>query len=503
VLQPGTQAGASVSANIKNIVGQKLGGFNYDAPIVRGVTKASLSQGPSVPGSMVLELSLSNIGVAAPKPIVRLTGLPPTTEQLQSQLVISIDNRYCMTTAWLSASSASCVTIENAWSSTEVGGGPGGGGAQFRTVSVSIGGSTGTLPGGLDFSNLGVVCANGCNQAKGLGKCVNNRCVCSPGYSGADCSLRYCGYDITFETLSTTTGVITDHTELTYFYNPWYQAGRKCAWVVKPSAGQLEIAFTKFDLSPVHSISIYAGTDGTGALLATLGGTDTIWGYKLIPVPGPLRVPGGVAFIALNAPADIPTSVYPYTGFELSYAASDAGCPANCNSHVGQGSCKNSKCECVVGWGGSGCEVGYVALQDTFTDIEGITNQLWLEQKGAVFNFGCGEHTGTTGKSFHFRGRGSRYLISPKLDLSAGGTVSFYLRIGTGPRGACANAVPTRPGVFDGPSAGSAVQLQWTIDTVIRATTTWTTFDNGVFSVSPYQTFRLVQVTVTSSLSFV
>jgi len=153
----------------------------------------------------------------------------------------------------------------------------------------------------------------------------------------------------------------------------------------------------------------------------------------------------------------------------------------------------------VVGWGGSGCEVGYVALQDTFTDIEGITNQLWLEQKGAVFNFGCGEHTGTTGKSFHFRGRGSRYLISPKLDLSAGGTVSFYLRIGTGPRGACANAVPTRPGVFDGPSAGSAVQLQWTIDTVIRATTTWTTFDNGVFSVSPYQTFRLVQVAVPSA----
>jgi len=494
VLANGTQARASVRVKSTTPDGKdgaegvRLGGFNYDAPIVRGFAQ---TPGASVPasGSAALVLTVDNIGLSAPaptKPFARLSSLPMYTQkELESQLLIAIDGQYCLTTAWLTASSARCVTIVEA---------PSSGGALIRNVSVSIGGNTGSAA--LDFSSSGVVCANACNQALNRGKCVANKCVCTPPFTGADCSLSYCS-GVTETILTAATGTITDHTELTYFYIPWYLAGRNCAWLVKPSAGQLEISVSKFDLHPAHNVSIYAGTDSAGTLVATLGGSDTLWGSN---VPGPLRIPGGVAFIQLNTGAgSLGNREYPqtgYTGFELTYISKDAGCPANCNSHVGQGECKNSKCECVDGWGGLACEVGYVALQDNFTDIEGVTQQLWLETKGAVFNIGCGEYTGTTGKSFHFRSRGSRYLVSPKIDFSAGGTISFYLRIGAGLRGACESATPTRPGVFNGPSDRSEVHLQWTTAKVINATSEWKTFETAIFRDSPYQTFRLVQVKV-------
>jgi hypothetical protein len=448
--------------------------FTYDAPLISGVATTLTAD---VRENYVLTIQGSGFGVQpkapAPPPTSggRRSGLP--LELADDQVLASVGEGYCSSSTLLSPTEIACRTIAGPSPNT------------LQRVSVTVGGNVNTYFSKFEY---GTICPSNCSYPNG--ECASNgECQCKNVgkseriYQGRDCSLDYC---IGSSTLTSSEGVITDHTELRYLYIPWYkvQTGSSaCSWLITPNAGRVSLKLEKLDIHPEDALLIYDGKDATGVLLANLTGTRALNGL--------VQSTGGEMFVTMQTPLLVPTLRTGYTGFQATYNSTPVGCPLGCSKDLDLGTCEGSgssaRCSCKSGWHGEGCDVGYTALEDSFDP--NLNDDMWLDYRGAVFSFGCGQQSGN---NLFFQGSTNRYIVSDQLDLRHGGYVSFHIRVGSasGPNATCELV-----------DKGEEVLLQWSADSTaqLAADTTkanWTTFPSGSYAATSYQNFRFVQVAI-------
>jgi len=440
--------------------------FTYDAPVILSVSGPTATQ----TGSSGLTFSGTNFGPGETG--TRRSPLPPKIAP--DQVIVSIGDELCRTSAFISVTSVTCQSIVAANPNTP------------QRVSVTIGGSVSSY---LQLFTTGVRCPNACYEKEGHGTCINDVCRCSQVagtdrfYQGRDCSLDYC---LSNQVYTAEKGQITDHTEMTYWYKPWYQAGNKCSWLLQPqngNAGMVSLSVGKVDIDPQDSLIVYDGKDATASVLAVLSGKET-------PPPGTLiRSTGGDMFIALSTPVTGSAVLRNgYTGFFADYTSAKPGCPLDCSSHLGLGKCvasgKGYKCECNTGWRGAGCNVGHSPLDEDFDPRMDEDN--WLDVRGgvyksAVFQFGCGSKPNGGDNLFFTKVKDGRYLISKQLNFEHGGYVSFALKIGSGETD-CEKV-----------DDGEEIHLEYSTN---FTSATAPVFKLGTYSASGFQNFRTVEVPI-------
>lgn len=468
----------AVTVNLADNVGTLHDSFTYDAPVIEGITV--LAGGDSV-GDTEIEIIGRNFG---PKPDPkagtgkRRSGLPPVLTP--GTPLVRIGDEYCRTSVFATANSIKCTSIVRADPTLS------------QLVSVTLDGNTGTTSYPFQY---GVTCPNNCYSIEGRGSCTNGVCRCNnvPNtervYEGADCSLEYCK---SVETLTAPAGSITDHTEKTYFYKPWYRAGpdEKCAWVINPDgngkAGGIKLSVQKVDINPSDRLMVRDGKDSSAPVLAILTGAQGA-------VNNEIRSTGGTLFVTLETLTSGGTVLRDgFTGFSATYVSYPAICPLDCSSHLGLGKCDKpaGKCVCEDGWRGEGCNIGYPALDEDGAELD---DENWEDQRGLVFEreatltFGCASRTASVDRRaskthFWFATKGQRYIKSNALNFAHGGYVSFYIKLGTGET-ACEKVDP-----------GEEVELQYSSD--ISFADASKTVVLGKYSPDGFENFRLIEVQV-------
>lgn len=440
--------------------------FTYDAPVVTYVEGASTESS----GTTTVVIYASNLGVGAGSG--RRSGYPPIIAP--GTPLVSIGDEYCQTAQFTSDTSLSCVSL--------VAGNP-----APQIVSVTLAGNVNTFAIPFQF---GTRCPNECYASEGRGTCSNGVCQCStvPGtnrvYRGRDCSIDYC---LSNEELTSASGIITDHTEKTYFYLPWYRTNDKCSWTINPNgngrAGSITLNLEKVDINPLDRLVVYDGKDSTANILAILTGQQDR--SKLIPS---ITGTAGSMFVSLETTTttSTPTLRRGYTGFQAKYTSAPEGCPLGCSAALKLGKCVNGQCVCNEGWRGAGCNIGYAALEEDGAEMD---TENWDDMRGGVvyrtatFQFGCGAKP-DGGDNFWFEKKGERYIKSNALNFHYGGYVSFYIKVGSGATD-CEMVDP-----------GEEVQLQYSRNKYFNDSTVVTL---GTYAADSFQNFRLVEVPVPAS----
>jgi hypothetical protein len=469
--QPGVATGER--SNLPLVVGlnQNFGtlqsAFNYDAAVITGIAPEVQAD---TTGSSTVRIGGLNFA-AFYNSNNRRSGQPPIITP--GTPLVSIGDEYCQTAFFTSDTSLSCQSL--------VPGNPN----VPQLVSVTIGGSVGTFE--IPFQ-YGATCPNSCYASENRGTCSNGVCQCSTVkgtsrvYRGRDCSIDYC---LGNEVLTTSSGTITDHTEKTYFYLPWYRTNDKCSWTINPNgngrAGSITLNLEKVDINPLDRLVVYDGKDATANVLAILTGQQDR--NSLVPA---ISGTGGSMFVSLETTGSS-TGILRrgYTGFQAKYTSDPEGCPLGCSAALKLGKCVSGKCVCNEGWRGAGCNIGYAALEEDGADID---QDNWHDYRGALvaraatFQFGCGAKP-NGGDNFWFRQKGKRYIKSNEVNFHYGGYVSFYIKVGSGETD-CEKVDP-----------GEEVILQYSRnkdfnDSVVEL---------GRYAADSFQNFRLVEVPVPAS----
>jgi hypothetical protein len=437
VIPEGTGKDRSAAVMYNNNIGDYAPLFSYDSPVVTHMdwTKTAENQ-----GSFSLTINGFNFGMTNASPSV--TGA----------------EGYCSTTSWVSDSQLVCRSIM---------------GAGNNLVKVTVSDLVGER---LDFFPYETRCPNACHEKLGQGSCTTSGiCSCKTDpvtgnlFEGRDCSLSYCSS--TPRKLTASVGVVTDHTEVNYWYIPWSRAGSKCTWQILPEGGAnfIELKFSKFDLEPgVDFLKVYAKTE----LIATISGSG---------IPAPIKTNKGELTLTFDSASAM------RTGFAASYTATK--CPMGCSASVGHGTCDEATgvCTCNEGWRGDGCDIGYPVLSDSFESAASADS--WLEIRGATLSFGCGS---VSGKAAVFAGAGARYAVTDYLDLSQGGNLAVALKVGSGPQGCSSNASGASDITGDSLDMGGRRKQSSPTDVTIEYQaenqTTWTLLKS--VGPSPYQTLQ-------------
>lgn len=426
----GTGASVDATAVLDGNVGGQSPIFSYDSPVLTHISMPVLAAGSQHQGSFSMTIQGMNFGSS---------NRNPTAQG---------GDEYCTTTSWISDSQLVCRSVLAAGS---------------QTIKVTVSDRIGQKS---HFFSSDTSCPNDCYSAQGNGQCQNGICSCNINqaygvpYEGRDCSLGYCGATVTPYQLTTTTGTLSDHTEMTYWYKPWSRPGSKCSWQIKPTSGNfIRLEFTKFDLAEgIDFVNIFEKSK----LLATISGTG---------IPAPIETNAGELTVTYTSASALKT------GFAAKYTATK--CPMGCMADLKQGVCNQDTgvCTCADGWRGDGCNVGYPVLEIDSDQIELLPPD--LETRGATLKFGCGS---PQEKTLVFDRPGERSLTTQPLDFSAGGAMDFKIKVGSGPQGCLAKTATRRR------RAGSNVEVQYQVD----GTTTWTTLQS--IGPSPYQTLQKVSV---------
>ena len=96
----------------------------------------------------------------------------------------------------------------------------------------------------------------------------------------------------------------------------------------------------------------------------------------------------------------------------------------------------------------------------------------------------CGGYQGTS--ALYFTGGGTRQVVTPVLSMLAGGSVSFYHRLGAGGYGSCENV--------DG-GEGVVLEAQWS-DAVGGVRVSWAPLFSSNTNLAYYKTMRFVSVSI-------
>jgi hypothetical protein len=432
----GTGAALDAKAVLDGNVGGQSPIFSYDSPVLTHIS----SPGTTNDGSFSMTILGTNFGSANRNPTVQG------------------GDEYCTTTSWISDSQLVCRSVLAAGS---------------QTIKVTVSDQIGQRA---HFFSVGTTCPNNCYQASGNGECKGGICDCSINkayglkYEGRDCSLGYCGTTNTPYQLTGTSGTLSDHTEMTYWYKPWSRPGSKCSWQIAPKSGTfIRLTFTKFDLAEgVDFVKVFAKTE----LIATISGTG---------IPAPIETNKGELTVTYTSASGLKT------GFAASYTASK--CPMGCSQDIGNGKCNlaTETCDCEPGWRGAGCDVGFSVLDLDLSDPDVLTkdDSEGLQIKGAVFAFGCASSAAQT---LDFVSKGERSLTTDLMDFSQGGSTDFDIKVSSGSGTLCSKGTANRRR-----RAGSNVEVQYQVD----GTTTWTTLQS--IGPSPYQTLQPVSVKMPDS----
>jgi len=464
-ISAGTGINQDVAVALQQNTGYAYALFSYDAPVITGIGIPDAMRSRNVQASARLTISGLQFTPQAPP---RRSGLPPQLNGDLNTPLVTIGEGFCQNAVLLTPNSISCDSIVAPNSNVA------------QTVQVSINGAVGATTFTFPY---GVVCPNNCSGTNGV--CIQGECRCNavPNgngrvYQERDCSKDYCSGS---EQLTADKGEITDHTEATYYYIPWYKANptsSQCSWLVQPrngQAGMVTLTITKLDLAPDDSLVVYNGKDTKASLLATLKRPITgIFGMAPIKI---FSTGSEVTVVMNTSGTSNPVLRTGYTGISATYTSQVGSCPKGCMEHLGQGTCAGSgTCQCNTGWRGEACDLGYAALNESFDPA--IRQELWLETRGSVFTFGCGQQVGS---NLYFQGSRQRYAVTVALDLSQGGSISFQLNLGSNQEGKCELIEP---------NAGKEVLLQYSTDGLA----TWNTIDK--YGPSGYQGFRLIQVRI-------
>jgi hypothetical protein len=277
--------------------------------------------------------------------------------------------------------------------------------------------------------------------------------------------------------LTERTGTITDHTERTYWYNPWYRGESKCSWVIEPAATpavkSIKLTFTKFDLEPnVDFVKVYEKS----SLIATLSGTSQGG------LPSPITTTKGTLTVTFSS-----EKARMRAGFSAIYETDV--CPDSCN---GRGKCDKAtgQCICDSAWRGEACEVGHEVIGDSLDSADDVSDD-WLEIRGATFSYGCGA---VSGNALLFNGKQTRVLESKVLDLSEGGSLEFFMKVGAGSEGCLSNAVePADLSARRRQGTSGDVKIEYSTDGGIS----WTQITS--VGPSPYMTLQKVTLDLPKS----
>jgi len=470
---PGTGIRYNVAVALEQNAGIGDSAFSYDAPVITAIGVPDAMKVGNV--NQKTSLLISGLQFVA-QTTGRRSGQPPTADPLTP--LVTIGEGYCQNAKFVTPNSVSCDAIvagnPNVAQIVQVSIMGASGGASSSQPLPSVGSTTFTFP-------FGVVCPNNCNAPNGV--CIQGECRCSTVPNGAgrvyqerDCSKDYCSGP---QQLVADKGEITDHTEVTYYYIPWYKANpssSQCSWLLQPrngQAGMVLLTVTKLDLAPGDTLLVYNGRDTKAPLLAMLARPITgimDMGAITIYSTGPELT------VVMNTSAASTAVLRPgYTGIAATYSSQSSGCPKGCMASLGQGSCNDfgTSCVCNAGWRGDACDLGYAALNESFDPA--IRQELWLETRGSVFTFGCGQQVGN---NLYFQGSRQRYAVTVALDLSQGGSISFSLNLGSNAQGKCELIEA---------NVGKEVLLQYSTDGLA----TWNTI--GTYGPSAYLGFRSIQ----------
>jgi hypothetical protein len=437
--------GVGRAKDLRAIYDKNMGGpsavFTFDAPVVTDLIWARSQQHAA---SFSLTIHGTNFGAAKIQPTV------------------SVAEGYAASVSWISDTALVTRTIA---------------GSGTHNVQVTVSELIGERS---DIFVTETRCPNNCYEKEGHGTCApSGQCSCGVApnglpYEERDCSKTYCTGEMV---LTERTGTITDHTERTYWYNPWYRGESKCSWVIEPAATpavkSIKLTFTKFDLEPnVDFVKVYEKS----SLIATLSGTSQGG------LPSPITTTKGTLTVTFSS-----EKARMRAGFSAIYETDV--CPDSCN---GRGKCDKAtgQCICDSAWRGEACEVGHEVIGDSLDSADDVSDD-WLEIRGATFSYGCGA---VSGNALLFNGKQTRVLESKVLDLSEGGSLEFFMKVGAGSEGCLSNAVePADLSARRRQGTSGDVKIEYSTDGGIS----WTQITS--VGPSPYMTLQKVTLDLPKS----
>ncbi|XP_070211800.1 attractin-like protein 1 isoform X1 [Littorina saxatilis] len=204
------------------------------------------------------------------------------------------------------------------------------------------------------------------NKVCGEGLCVNNTCVCFPGWAGVLC--EYCSGRIS---LDSDEGIIHDG-------RATYNKDLMCSWLLDThrDTGNVSVRFTfnefmtecGWDHFYIHDgDSVFAPVLAAySGLLLSKDDTNTSMEYNA-------RFSGRYGFLHFYSDA-----AYTMDGFRIAYSV--GGCYRNCSEH---GACVKGECQCEPGWSGEGCEVDLNLCQNNCSDSGRCSNGVCVCDPGS------------------------------------------------------------------------------------------------------------------------